>query len=705
VLRARVTLPKTWRGQPLELAFPYFAAKAKLAINGRPVLKREAGPEHYHGNGPLSWHLPPWVTSAETLALDLVVEHRWHRSAWIDTVPRIGPSTPLAAFIRSFNSFTGSAALAVLLTVAFTYLVIGLLDRQNAAPLWLALQTAAAAFYPFFELGLAQATFGTLDGTLLVSSLAVAITSSIYVLRHQFDRRISLVWPVWCVGTIVVMMIAHDPFIATLVGAPLVVAIVGTGIVTNIIFFIRRILGGQHKNNIYLGCWVALGSGVWVDFLGWCGLGELFGGLRLANLGLTGFSIFQFAALSRELQMTRRQLESRMDVLEQNKVEIERLNQELRRQVAERSRQWADALARLGKSARGTTGLAPGKIVEGRYRVIHRLGHGGMGAVYEVERLDDGRHLALKVMNEMSDPIAAARFAREAQFASTIVHPNTVPILDIDVSSDGFFYVVMELVDGGSLRLYRKRYGDVAWAVAVVADVAEGLAAIHDAGIVHRDLKPGNVLISQSTKVAKISDFGVSGVAEQLRARIASPPEGTPNPDATSPTAPITPQSDEKGVKPTEASTVSMPVPTPKRPDPDRSPGSPAVETDGPVSRLTRTGLVVGTPRYMAPELAEPDQSVGWSADIFSLGVMAFELFSNRQPFSEIPVETAASGGAIARPTSFGDACPSLPVEVASLLDRALSIEPDIRPTAQELAWALRSLERRPAAEVVFSLD
>jgi hypothetical protein len=77
---------------------------------------------------------------------------------------------------------------------------------------------------------------------------------------------------------------------------------------------------------------------------------------------------------------------------------------------------------------------------------------------------------------------------------------------------------------------------------------------------------------------------------------------------------------------------------------------------------------------------------------------MAFELFSNRQPFSEIPVETAASGGAIARPTSFGDACPSLPAEITALLDRTLSIEPALRPTARELATALRGFERRGAS-------
>ena len=167
--------------------------------------------------------------------------------------------------------------------------------------------------------------------------------------------------------------------------------------------------------------------------------------------------------------------------------ELERTAAELRRQVAERSRELRRRARSASRRSRPPRSAAE-RTIDGRYRVVRKLGAGGMGAVYEVARIADGRRLALKTLRGRADPAAMARFAREAQIAAEIDHPHLVPVIDVGIADDGLF-LVMPLVARlarGDARALRRR----AWARPCSRRSPSGLAALHARGIVHRDLKP-----------------------------------------------------------------------------------------------------------------------------------------------------------------------------------------------------------------------
>ncbi len=129
--------------------------------------------------------------------------------------------------------------------------------------------------------------------------------------------------------------------------------------------------------------------------------------------------------------------------------------------------------------------------------------------------------------------VALARLAREAQIASTMSHPNLVGVLDVDVATSGFLYIVMELVEGTSLGAQRERFGNADWALPLLQQIAAGITALHEAGVVHRDLKPGNVLVTTNTAGAaqiKIADFGISLQAQSADHDVTSLLPAEPEP-------------------------------------------------------------------------------------------------------------------------------------------------------------------------------
>jgi serine/threonine-protein kinase len=241
-----------------------------------------------------------------------------------------------------------------------------------------------------------------------------------------------------------------------------------------------------------------------------------------------------------------------------------------------------------------------------------------------------------------------ARFAREAEIAAQIDHPNVVAIVDIDVTRNGELFLVMELVSGSTLEDERDRYGDVDWALAVLHQTALGLAAIHERGVVHRDLKPSNVLLmpraAGGLPHVKIADFGIAS----LRAGHGI--------DAI---------------------------------------GDTLLESVSEDARLTKTGTILGTPMYMAPELLRGARSASPKSDVYAFGLVAYQLLSREFP----PREHDPNRAEALAPRPIGVLCPQIPAELAGLLDRCLSPVFDERPTIAMLVAALADAAGRASAD------
>jgi serine/threonine protein kinase len=229
--------------------------------------------------------------------------------------------------------------------------------------------------------------------------------------------------------------------------------------------------------------------------------------------------------------------------------------------------------------------LSVGDFLEGRYRIIGRVGEGGMGVVWEAEHVLLKRRCAVKVLhpNEADDQNMIARFKVEARAAANIRHPNIVEVMDFGITEDNRPYFVMEYLVGESLadRLDRHVRLNEAMAVEILDQILGGLASAHRAGVVHRDLKPDNIWLVKNddkTETAKILDFGISKL-------VAGSPSYTP-PAAT-----------------------------------DAN------------QQLTQRGIVLGTPGYMAPETIFGLADVDGRADLFSLAVILYEMVTGKRPF------------------------------------------------------------------------
>src|SRR5688572_7277263 len=220
------------------------------------------------------------------------------------------------------------------------------------------------------------------------------------------------------------------------------------------------------------------------------------------------------------------------------------------------------------------------------YRVTQRLGGGGMGVVYEAQDLRLGRLVALKFLPEdlVRDHEALERFEREARAASALNHANICTVHDIGWTAppDRQPFIVMERLEGETLK-HRIARGAVPGpqVINIAVQLADALAAAHEKGIVHRDLKPANIFVTARDE-AKILDFGIAKLATGGRFDVGSA-------DVTS-------------------------------------------STPAQAAHLTRPGLTVGTIAYMSPEQALGGDVDGRS-DLFSLGVVLYEMLSGKQPF------------------------------------------------------------------------
>ncbi|HEY5243626.1 MAG TPA: serine/threonine-protein kinase [Polyangiaceae bacterium] len=623
LLRADVVVPEAMRGAPVSVAIADTLARATLRVDGLPALPcLPSRMERYRSNGSLCWHFVA-PSGAAAVRLEIEADHTTPLTALFDTAPQlVAASDGGASFQRvvRFDDATelGSACVAGLLGTF--YAAAFLFDRTRRAHLWFALQALGGMFYPLWWLGALQLPFGCADRCVLVEAMLGGGLASLYFAHVQL--RLGPVHRAWryFVGAGALLALAQiAPFPPPVL--PLITAgLIGLPTGTVVVLCARAVLRSRERfTALVIGLtWLAIVLAAPFDVPALIGLPTHAGGVRVMSLAIAVVGLGQGALLARQHVTSLRNADA--------------LNVELRRQVADRSRELADALAQLGSPTDRELEVAD--VVGGRYRVVRSLGSGGMGRVYEVERLPDKKRLALKMLHGTATHEHLARLAREGQIAARIDHPNLVAVRDIDVTTEHGLFVVMDLVEGGSLADLRARYGDRPWALRILREVSEGLVALHAAGVVHRDLKPANVLVG-SDGIAKISDFGISSLVE---ARVSA-----------------------------LASTIDV--------------------GDAPTQRaagMTRTGVILGTPLYMAPELAAGSKLASTAVDVFALGVLAFELLDLGYPFAAPPIVEAIYGRPLVRTRATHRAD-----KLAGLFEACLEAEPAKRPTAKAMSDGL----------------
>jgi eukaryotic-like serine/threonine-protein kinase len=269
-----------------------------------------------------------------------------------------------------------------------------------------------------------------------------------------------------------------------------------------------------------------------------------------------------------------------------------------------------------------TRPVEPGEVIDAKYEILRRIGKGGMGVVFEARHATIGRRLAVKFLRAdlLSEESRLRRFEREARNCGALQHENITAVLDFATDDVGRPYIVMEFVEGLSLRelLETEPRPSVQRACDLICQAARGLGAAHQAGILHRDLKPENLMLTRRADGSdwlKLLDFGVARLTEDL---------------------------------------------------------------DTPL--LTREGQTPGTPHYLAPEIARGEQPATVLSDIYSLGVVLFELLTGRRPHRNgsynAVLRHVADGPAVA----IAELRPDLPAPLVRVVDRMLSRDPAERP-------------------------
>lgn len=275
----------------------------------------------------------------------------------------------------------------------------------------------------------------------------------------------------------------------------------------------------------------------------------------------------------------------------------------------------------------------------GKYRVVRKLGEGGMGSVFEAVHVEIGQKAAVKLLKPelSSEPKHVQRFFDEAKLLSMVSNPGLIKIYDFDRTPEGQVYIVMELLEGETLwsRFEKREQSDANAGLPplevarVVRQVASALAAVHQRGIIHRDLKPENIFVVKDSEAvagerAKILDFGIARLED---------PSGE--------------------------------------------------------GRRTTAGVAIGTPTYMSPEQCEGSATITDRVDVYSLGVMSYELLTGAPPFTSDSMAAVLRMHIVRTPPALP---PSIPTELAQLVMQMLAKEPKERPSMTEVAQRLEVL-------------
>ena len=262
-----------------------------------------------------------------------------------------------------------------------------------------------------------------------------------------------------------------------------------------------------------------------------------------------------------------------------------------------------------------------GRVLDDKYCVEERLGAGGMGAVYRARHVEMDRPVAIKVLQQrfIEDEAARSRFLIEARAAVMLRHSNAVSVTDFGQTSEGCVYIVMELLEGRTLREILSREGaiETARAISIMLQTSDAVAAAHDAGIIHRDLKPSNILVTQSADqpaVVKVLDFGIA--------------KFTADEDGTS---------------------------------------------------MVQDNSVFGTPRYMSPEQYNGFELTP-ATDVYSLGVILYEMLAGMAPFTGTTHAEIAQKHATVPPVSPREIVAAIPEDVERIILHALEKRPEDRP-------------------------
>ncbi len=707
MLHAHVVLPPSLRGERLTLAFPFLHARAQLLVNGVEMvgLSNEMR-EGYRGyTDQPSWRIDAEASAQEELDLVLVVTYAHVMSAWIDVVPRLSDTVEGdRAFValERVNRTQGIVCIVVTLMTAFAYGLVFVRDRRRVAYGWFALQSiVGGAGYAILQDGISQRFFGTHENSVVPVLLTLGVLTSAEFTHVQFGLgKPSRFWR-WALAGSVVVAVA---FPTSFVGGRVVPLYSCAMTVLNVsyqvpiaarIYFTR----GRSLAALVIGLsWMCVAVLGFPDLVAWAGFGEVAGGLRGACIGLALVAILQSMVLSTEHHTALSRADALNSELSTHLDAVSRLNDELRRQVGARADALALALAQASAPRPSELrALEPGEIVAKAYRVERAVGEGATGKVYEVTRIADGARLALKLLDPSSDGMEMARFAREAQIIAQLDHPNVVRIADVDVTHEGFMFLVVEFVEGLSLRHHYGHARTLAWNVEVLAQVAEGLEAIHARGIVHRDLKPANVLVTSapgdaSRPRAMLADFGISStgaLASEPPSALSSmmPPSESVDRKIAAMAAPvsISTTKDDPTVTRASVSTTGSSIST-------SFSATGSTKSD---SLLTQTGAWMGTPKYMAPELGGAAKHARPAADVFAFGVMAYELFSGKEAFEEPPAITRVKGSPFVTPAPLRASAGELDATITSLIAQCLAEAPHARPDARELASAFREATKR----------